>query len=129
MTSYERLVPDASINMAGASLPEMLVETRLRVKPGMGDEYAAFVKAESIPMLKKAGVGLFVLRRTEYGGSRNLYVSRRGFSKFAELEGSIVEKTLGKEGAAKYLAKSASLLNDADWRIYAYQAQISYSGQ
>lgn len=128
-TSYERLVPEVFINLPGASLPTMLIETRFRVKQGMGDDFAAFVKTESIPWLKKAGVGLFVLRHVEYGGSRNLYVARRGATKFAELDGSLLEKTLGKEAAAKYLAKSSSMLTDSDTRIYIYQPAISYAGQ
>ena len=128
-TTYERQVPDASVNLPGASLPTLLVETRFRVKQGMGEDFANFVRTESIPTFKKAGVGLFVLRRTEYGGSRNLYIVRRGATKFAELEGNIIEKTLGKEGAAKYFAKSSSLLTDSESRIYVYQPAISYAGQ
>jgi hypothetical protein len=128
-TTYERLVPDTSINNPGASVPLLIVETTFRVKPGMGEDFVAFVKTESMPVFKKAGVGLFVLRRIEYGGSRNVYTMRRGAMKFAELEGNIIEKTLGKEGAAKYFAKSATLVADAESRIYVYQPAISYAGQ
>ncbi len=127
--TYERLVPDAVINLSGASLPAILQETRYRVKQGMGTEFAELIKAESIPTLKKAGVGLFVLRRVEFGASRNLYVARRGASKFAEFEVNLVEKVLGREAAAKYFAKTSALLNDVETRLYSYQADISYSGQ
>jgi hypothetical protein len=128
VTTYERLVPDAFINMPGASQPALLIENRYRVKQGMGADFASFVKAETIPLLKKAGVGLYVLRSVEFGGSRNQYVSRRGATKFEELDVNLVQKTLGQAAATQYFAKSAALLTDVEIRVYAYQADMSYAG-
>lgn len=129
VTTYERLVPDALINTPGASLPALLQETRFRVKQGMGTQFTDFVKTETIPALKKAGVGLYVLRNTAFGGSRNLYIARRGFGKYAELDVNTMQVVLGSEGATKYYAKSSALLNDVEVGIYVYQPNISYSGQ
>ena len=129
VTTYERLVPDTQINLAGFSLPTLIIENRYRVKQGMGTEWTNFIKTETVPLLKKAGVGLYVMRRVEFGGSRNMYVTRRGFSKFAELDVNLVEKTLGQAAAAQYFAKSAALLTDVEVRIYAYQADMSHGGQ
>lgn len=129
VTTYERVVPDAFINEPGASLPTLLSETRYRVKPGMGAQFRAFIKSDTIPALKKAGTGLFVLRKVDFGGSSNMYVSRRGFSKYADLDVNVITKGLGAEGATKYFEKLNPMLNDVEVRIYEYQPAISYSGQ
>lgn len=127
-TTYERVVPDATINLPGFSLPTLLIENRYRVKQGMGADFASFIKTEAVPVLKKAGVGLYVLRQVEFGGSRNMYVSRRGGTKFEELDVNLVQKTLGQAAATQYFAKSAALLTDVEIRVYAYQADMSYGG-
>jgi hypothetical protein len=128
VTTYERLVPDTSINLPGFSLPNLIIENRYRVKQGMGTEWTNFIKSETVPTLKKAGTGLYVMRRVEFGGSRNMYVSRRGATKFEELDTNLVDKVLGQAAAAQYFAKSAALLTDVEVRVYAYQADMSYGG-
>lgn len=126
-TTYERTIPELGIPAPSGSVRKMFRVVRTTVRNGMDDQYLAIMKNEYLPALKKAGVTSFLVRRVEWGGSRNVFTLLGRHDKFAELdEGSRLAKGIGAEGAAKLLAKLRQTITNADYSLYTYVPGSSY---
>ena len=126
-TTYERTLPELGIPGPGPAARKLVRLTRVNVRMGMDDQYLAVMKGEYLPALKKAGVTSFLVRRVEWGGSRNQFTLRGGLDKFAELdEGSVLTKALGAEAAAKLLAKLRQTIATSEYVLYTYVPESSY---
>ena len=126
-TTYERTIPELGIQAPAGSVRKIFRVTRIAVRSGMDDQYLAIMKNEYLPALKKAGVKSLLVRRVEWGGSRNMFTVLGRHDKFAELdEGSVLTKELGAEGAAKLLAKLRQTIANSDYSLYTYVPASSY---
>lgn len=123
--TYERPTDIGLTDNAAMTSAKVFGVNRYQVRPGMADEFMALMKNEIVPALKKGGVKDFKLRRVEYGGSRELFTSRRAIANFAELDGgSPMEKALGKDGAAALTKKSRALAT-TQYFLYRMRTEIS----
>ncbi len=103
-------IPELSNAMDGPT-PAITISTRYRVAAGKGQEWENFVKAEILPVYKKAKAGYSVSRRG-FGGNLNDRTTTTFAATFAELDaGSVFNRTLGADAAAKVRAKGVGLSN------------------
>jgi len=124
-TTYERPQPDLGFNPAGTPQPKTVTLIRVNVRPDMVDQWTATVKSELVPAWKKAGQPGVLVRRVEYGGSRNQFTIRVPLNKWADLDGETpLAKALGTEAMAKLGAKLNSM-GSAEWLIYNYVPELS----
>lgn len=130
-TTIERTLPDSSISPAAAPLPAMMREVRTRVRPGKANEYAALVKNELLPALKKTGVTSFRMRQVQYGGSRTEFGSVIPLAKWSELDtmGSALQNAMGAEGYAKYMQKIGEITAWSEYLVWRVVPEASYRNQ
>lgn len=127
-TTYERTVPSLGFNALEA-MPKGARMTRIVVRGGMEQQWMDTVKNELAPALKKAGYPSLLVRRVEWGGSRNVFTLRVPYDKFGELdEQSALVKSLGADAAAKLAAKLGSM-STTEWLLYTYQPELSVRSQ
>ena len=89
--------------------PDVIVSARYRIAPGKMQEFRDLVKAELLPLYKKAKVGLTVHQRGPGGNPGDVNVVT-GFAKFADLNGGpFLVQQLGAAGADKVNAKFAAI--------------------
>ena len=91
---------------------QWLVITQVSVKPEMMAEFQNFMKNTTNPALRKGGVkSRAVWQSTNYAGDAFEFIIVAPFEKFAEFDGaSPLEKALGSQGFAEWLAKAGSLV-------------------
>ena len=124
-TSYDR--PLAELSIGTNTAPKIVRATRVRVRPGMADQWIAMMTEQTVPALKKGGVTWYRVRRVEYGGSRNDFVMGTGAETMAELDApSALIKALGQEGYKKWADKANSLGTAIDWSLYRFMPEVSY---
>jgi hypothetical protein len=126
-TTYERTIPELGIPAPTGAVRKLFRLTRITVRSGMDTQYLAIMKDEYLPALKKAGVKSLLVRRVEWGASRNVFTLLGRHDKFAELdEGSMLTKSLGADGAAKLLAKLRQTIASSEYLLYTYIPESSY---
>ncbi len=127
--TYERPRGDLGFNTPAAPQPERVIVTRVTVRPDMTDQFAATVKNELVPALKKSGQTSLLARQVEFGGTRNVFAFRSPLVKWSDLDGeNPLVRGLGREAAMKLSAKLSSLGN-AEWLIYSYVPEMSLRQQ
>jgi len=123
--TYERAQPELGFSPPGTPQPKTVTVVRVNVHPDMIQQWMATVKNELVPAWKKAGQPGMLVRRVEYGGSRNQFTVRVPLNKWADLDGEgPLVKALGQDGAAKLGAKLSSMSN-AEWLVYNYVPEMS----
>ena len=91
---------------AAAQPPQRIAVTVTHVKPEMIGAFQALVKAEAIPAEKKAGLAWRTTYTSAPIGEAGVFVSVRPVTSLAQYDGpGSLERALGPDGAAKYLAK------------------------
>ena len=126
-TTFERTIPGLGIPAPAGAVRKLFRLTRINVRSGMDLQYLAIMKDEYLPALKKAGVTSLLVRRVEWGGSRNQFTLIGRHEKYAELdEGSVLTKALGAEAAAKLLAKVRQTIATSEYSLYSYVPESSF---
>ena len=126
-TTYERTIPELGITAPAGAARKLFRVTRVSVRSGMDDQYLAIMKNEYLPALKKAGVASFLIRRVEWGGSRNQFTLMGRHDKYEELDaGSMLTKALGAEASAKLLTKLRQTIATSEYLLYSYVPESSF---
>jgi hypothetical protein len=131
ITSARRLatlaMDDLSIQTPGPPDPYALVII-LRLLPTKVPEFAAWMKEEYLPAMKKAEVKNFWVSQPLFGGESLERVTVRPMKSMAEIDsGPVVMRALGAEEARKLAARRAELIDSSQMRIMKYRADLSYS--
>ncbi len=126
-TSIDRPLPDLSIRPQGQmARPTFIHMIRIRVRAGGTEEFAAVVKSDLIPGLKKLDVKLLLARRNILGGVGDYYFVE-GMEKWAELDNPVsLEKAMSPEAYKKMEDKFNSLVTLREDTIWRYQPDLSY---
>ena len=123
--------PTPTPTAQAAPTPEFLSVTVVSVKPEMMVEFQNFMKNTTNPALKKGGIKYReVWQNTGAAGDAFEYVLVHPVAKLAEFDGpSALEKGLGAEGFAAWLAKAGSLVNSVRRFIIRTRPDLSFAGQ
>ena len=138
MATHAKLV-DSTQMMAVRTLPELGLQkemnvppgyayvTHYDVAPGRGDDFEMWLKNDVSPGMKKGGVENLVIYRDIFGGHPNRYSTVRFFTKMAEIDGGpVLQKALGKEGAAKVMSKMAGIVVGQQSEMWRTRAELGY---
>ena len=125
--TIDRTLPDLSIEPQGQLVPPTFIHMfRLRVRSGGNEEFAAVVKNDLIPGLKKLDIKLLLARRNILGGVGDYYFAE-GMEKWAELDNPpSLAKAMGPEALKKMEDKLNSLVTLEEQTIWRYQPDLSY---
>ena len=100
-----RTRPDLSFAGQRTGAPKLAVVHMVHVAPNRTNEYENFLKADFVPVMKKAGV-TYLVSQTIFGGNGNEYITLTMRDSFADLDkGPVHVQTLGEEGAQKLVQK------------------------
>jgi len=113
-------------NPPAGEMPAYGVFTRIRVADGKMQEYQDLMKAEILPIYKKANAPFTVTRRS-LGANGNDLTTVVWLSKAADLDaGPLTVRTLGQAGYAKYLAKAGSMATLVEQVVRHRMPELSY---
>jgi hypothetical protein len=125
MTS--RSLPDLSIETPMKEPAQYALVVTLRVRPGKADDYAALIKDQYLPALKKSGVANFWVSQDLFGGDPNERVTVRMLKTLSELDGGpVTTKTMGAEWAKKYSQDLSAVAQTLHYTVVRYRADLSY---
>ncbi len=113
------------------SQPEWLALTVVSVKPEMMGEFQNFMKNQTNPALRKAGVKWRdVWQSTPAAGNAFEFVIVMQMEKFAEFDSpNPLEKALGQSGFAAWMAKAGSFVNSVNRSIVRTRPDLSNQGK
>jgi hypothetical protein len=98
----------------------------LKLFPGKGPEYTAYMKSDYLPMLRKANVKNFWMSSVVFGSESNQRVSVRPLHKIGELDaGPLTTQALGAEGARQLAVKQAGIVQSIRTSIVHIRADLS----
>ncbi len=101
--------------------------TTMRLAPGKGAEFTAFMKDDYLPAMRKADVANLWVSRPVFGGDLNERVTVRIMHKLAELDGGPpTTKALGAEGAQKLAAKQARIVESVHLSVGHLRTDLSW---
>ena len=121
--------PDLSYMGKTASMtgpPKLVVVNSMSVVPGRAAAFESVVKAEVLPVMKKADVIGYFMNQTVFGGDGYGYTSVVFMDNFAELgKGSPFVRALGPDGAARFFTRFAGLIAHQERVLARYNAELS----
>ena len=121
----EEMQPGLSITPSGNQALVRVV--RVVVRPERVRDFLALVTSEVFPAAKQAGLPLFQLSRTRYGGLSTEFRFMVGRDSWADLDGTAaIAKAMGEEKFARYQEKLAALIVETQNDVYRYQPDLSY---
>ncbi|MDR3699240.1 MAG: hypothetical protein P4L56_06360 [Candidatus Sulfopaludibacter sp.] len=118
-------LPEISNVLAGPT-PNMIVTVRYRIAPGKMPDFQSLMKAEVLPVYKKAKVGLIVNARGP-GANPNDVTLSTVYTKFADMEGGpFLTQQLGQEAATRLNAKFVGMRNLIEVVVRRKVADLSF---
>ena len=126
-----QLQPSFAQTPTAAPTPEILALTIVSVRPDMVADFQNFMKTTTNPALKKGGLKWReVWQNTTAAGDAFEYVLVTPVGAFAEYDGpSAIEKGLGAQGYAGWLAKAGSLVTSVRRYIIRTRPDLSYAAK
>lgn len=123
--------PDLSYMGKVASMtgpPKLAVVNSISVMPGRVAAFENIVKADIVPIMKKADVIGYFVNQSMFGGDGNAYTTIVFLDSFAELDkGSPFVRALGPAGAQRFLLKFAGVIAHQDRMVARYNPDLSIS--
>jgi hypothetical protein len=119
--------PDLSSPIKMTTPPKIAVLSDIGIAVGKAAEYEAFVKADVLPVMRKAKLG-YVVAQTMLGGDVNEYSSLIFYDSFADLgKGTPFQRVLGAEGERQIAAKAAAFVRKIERSVLRYVPDLSFS--
>jgi hypothetical protein len=124
-TWVDELQPDIAI--VGKEVPKMVRTGRTRVVSGKLDDVLAILKGETLPALRKAGVGEFGVAVARYGTPVNEVHTYAGMNAWADLDGGFgVQRGMSADEYKAYMAKIAANIVFSEYTIWRFKPELSY---
>lgn len=123
--------PDLSYFGKMASMtgpPKLAVVNTISVAPGRAAAFESFLKAEILPVMKKADVLGYFVNQTVFGGDVNTYTSVLFQDSFAEIgKGNPLQRVLGAKGLESLGLKYAGLVLRQERVILRFNPDLSFA--
>jgi hypothetical protein len=131
ITSVRRIaslaINDLSIQTPMPAPAPYYVVTSMRLVPGKGPEFTAWMKDEYMPAMKKAELKNFWVSQSVFGGNPNERITVRPMKALGEIDaGPLATKALGAEGASKMMSHSAGVVESVQFSIVRFRPELSY---
>lgn len=116
----ESILPPASY------VPKFVILNFNYAEPGRAGDYAAYLRDDFLPAIRKGKPVGFAASRILHGGDANEFVTARYLEKMADLDGpNALQLAIGNDAAAKLQAKTAGMFQRQERRIYRYVPELS----
>jgi hypothetical protein len=116
-----------SIMTSDSEPPALAMVTSVRLAPGRGQDFAAWVKDGYLPAAKKAEIKNIWVSASVHGGDPNERVIVRPIKSMAEFDaGPFTTKALGAGGARTLMSKQAGIVESVNYRVVRYRVDLSY---
>ena len=120
-----RVIPGASLPFH-AELPAMITITWMRSQLGKGSEFQTLAKSDLLPLMKKAGMTLFFVAQTVFGGPSSDYAIFTTLASWAVLDGPGPLMSMGEEAYQRYRRKRNALMVSREENVYRFRPELSY---
>ena len=121
--------PDLSYDMKMTAPPKFALLSEVQVIGGKVSDYEAFVKADVVPVMKKARVG-YSVSQTVLGGDVTAFTTLIFYDSFAEIgKGHPFQRVLGAEGERQLLTKGAAFVAHVERSVIRYVPDLSFSAR
>jgi hypothetical protein len=119
--------PDLSAPVKMTAPPKIAVLSEIGIAVGKTADYEAFVKAEVLPVMRKAKLG-YVVTQTMLGGDVSEYSSLVFYDSFADLgKGSAFQRVLGADGERQLSVKAAAFVRRLERNVLRYVPDLSFA--
>jgi hypothetical protein len=109
-------------------VPKFMVLNFNYTVPERAGDYAAYLRNDFIPAIRKAKPVAYGVSRTLHGGDANEFVTARYMEKMADLDGpNLLQQAIGAEAAGKLTAKTAGMIQRTERRIFRFVPELSFS--
>jgi len=128
-TDRVRIAYERGVAAIGTGSPRAYrLQLTFRARQGMAETYANAIKTELVPALSKVDGLRYRIRRVEWGGSRNEFMTTTDVDKLAALDQpSPVVQALGPDGATAWAKRIGELGNGVEALIYRHLADLSFT--
>jgi hypothetical protein len=120
-----RVIPEASLPF-DTGLPAMITITWMRSQLGKGGEFQTLAKSDLLPLMKKAGMKLFFVAQTVFGGPSSDYAIFTTLASWALLDGPGPLMSMGEEAYQRYRTKRNALMVSREENVYRFCEDLSY---
>jgi len=120
-----RVISEASLPF-DTELPAMITITWMRSKLGKGGEFQTLAKSDLLPLMKKAGMKLFFVAQTVFGGPSSDYAIFTTLASWAVLDGPGPLMSMGEEAYQRYCTKRNALMVSREENVYRFCEDLSY---
>jgi hypothetical protein len=120
-----RVISGASLPF-DTELPPMITITWMRSKLGKGGEFQTLAKSDLLPLMKKAGMKLFFVAQSVFGGPSSDYAIFTTLPSWAVLDGPGPLMSMGEEAYQRYCTKRNALMVSREENVYRFCEDLSY---
>jgi hypothetical protein len=108
-------------------VPKFMVLNFNYTAPGRAGDYAAYLRNDFIPAIRKAKPVAYGVSRTLHGGDANEFVTARYIEKMADLDGpNLLQQAIGADAAGKLSAKTTGMIQRTERRIFRFVPNLSF---
>ena len=120
-----RVISGASLPF-DTELPAMITITWMRSRLGKGGEFQTLAKSDLLPLMKAAGMKLFFVAQTVFGGPSSDYAIFTTLASWAVLDGPGPLMSMGEEAYQRYCTKRNALMVSREENVYRFCEELCY---
>ena len=104
----------------------MITITWMRSRLGKGGGFQTLAKSDLLTLMKKAGMKLFFVAQTVFGGPSSDYAIFTTLASWAVLDGPGPLMSMGEEAYQRYCTKRNALMVSREENVYRFCEELSY---
>jgi len=126
-TYLEQTRPDLGYEVKMTGPPKLALLSDIQIALGKTPDYEALIKADVLPVMRKARLG-YAVSQTVLGGDVNAFTTLIFYDNFAEIgKGHPFDRILGAEGGRQLTAKAAGIVTHVERSIIRYVPDLSFA--
>ncbi|MBM3759689.1 MAG: hypothetical protein FJW36_05535 [Acidobacteria bacterium] len=129
-TVLNEVIPEATILGDRAKLPPYIRGMRATVKPDQLANFAKLIREEVGPVVKKAGLPLYVATQVRFGETVNQFMTVVGIERMKGFDETLpVEKAMGKAAYDALMVEYGAMVTHTEVQIYSSLPELNYLPQ
>ena len=119
--------PDLAYEVKMSGPPKLALLSNIQIALGKGSDYEALIKADVLPVMRKAHLG-YAVSQTVLGGDINEFTTLIFYDTFADIgKGHPFERILGADGSRQLTAKAVGIVTHVERSIVRYVPDLSFA--
>jgi hypothetical protein len=126
-TYADQTRPDLGYEVKMSGPPKLALLSNVQIALGKGSDYEALVKADVLPVMRKARLG-YAVSQTVLGGDINGFTTLIFYDTFADIgKGHPFDRILGADGSRQLTAKAVGIVTRVERSIIRYVPELSFA--